>query len=123
MLTDHGLAVALEDLTARSPLPVLLDVTEERFGADIEAAAYFFVAEALTNAVKHAHATELSVVITRDGTRLRITVSDDGRGGADPSGGSGLRGLFDRVAVLDGALTIDSSAAGTTLRATLPAGA
>ena len=121
VLTDRGLAVALEDLTARAPLPVLLDVTEERFAADVEAAAYFLVAEALTNAVKHAHAGEVSVSIARVGDELRIEVSDDGRGGADPPRGSGLRGLFDRVAVLDGTLTVDSAAAGTTLRATLPA--
>jgi PAS domain S-box-containing protein len=120
VLTDRGLAVALEDLTARSPLPVLLDVTEERFAADVEAAAYFLVAEALTNAVKHAEASELSVAVAADGSCLRIAVSDDGRGGADPAAGSGLRGLFDRVAVLGGTLTVDSSAAGTTLRATLP---
>jgi signal transduction histidine kinase len=121
VLTDRGLAVALEDLTARAPLPVALDVTEERFAADVEAAAYFLVAEALTNVIKHAHADEVSVSIARVGNELRIEVSDDGRGGADPSRGSGLRGLYDRVAVLDGTLTVDSRVAGTTLRATLPA--
>jgi PAS domain S-box-containing protein len=120
VLTDRGLAVALEDLTARSPLPVVLDVIEERFAADVEAAAYFLVSEALTNAVKHARAEEVSVSISRVAGELRIEVRDDGRGGANASRGSGLRGLYDRVAVLGGTLTVESSAAGTTVRAALP---
>ena len=82
VLTDRGLAVALEDLTARAPLPVVLDVTEERFPADVEAAAYFTAAEALTNVIKHADASEATITIARVGDALQLSVSDDGRGGA-----------------------------------------
>jgi PAS domain S-box-containing protein len=121
VLTDRGLAVALEDLTAGSPMPVVLDVTEERFAPEIEAAAYFIVAEALTNAAKHAQASVVSVALQAVGEALRIEVADDGVGGADVAGGSGLRGLEDRVAVLGGTLSIgDSPGGGTTLRAILP---
>jgi PAS domain S-box-containing protein len=119
VLTDRGVAVALEDLTARSPVPVVLDVTEERFAPEIEAAAYFIVAEALTNADKHAHASAVEVSIARVDDELRIAVVDDGTGGADVTRGSGLRGLEDRVAVLGGSLDIESGD-GTALRATLP---
>ena len=106
VLTDRGLAVALEDLTAGAPIPVLLDVTDARFAPEIEAAAYFIVAEALTNAAKHAEASAVEVTIARVGSELRIEVADDGRGGADPARGTGLRGLEDRVAVLDGSLEL-----------------
>jgi PAS domain S-box-containing protein len=120
VLTDRGVGAALEELTAEAPVAVALDVTEERLAPELEAAAYFLVAEALTNVAKHAHAGAVEVSIRREGGVLRIVVADDGRGGADPATGSGLRGLYDRVAVLDGTLEIDSSQAGTTLRATLP---
>jgi PAS domain S-box-containing protein len=121
VLTDRGLAAALEDLTADAPLPVELDVAEDRFPPDVEAAAYFVVAEALANVAKHAGATYARVTAraTDDGG-LRMTIADDGRGGADPSRGTGLRGLSDRVAALGGALRIESGAGGTTITATLP---
>ena len=119
VLTDRGIGAALEELTAGTPLPVALNVTDERFAPEVEAAAYFLVAEAITNAVKHAEASGVDVTIARDGDTLRIAVSDDGRGGADPAKGSGLRGLEDRVAVLGGTLTITQDP-GTTVRATLP---
>jgi signal transduction histidine kinase len=99
-----------------------LDVTDERFAPEVEAAAYFLVAEAITNAVKHAGASGVDVTIARGEDTLRIAVTDDGRGGADPAKGSGLRGLEDRVAVLGGTLTI-TPGPGTTIRATLPLGA
>jgi signal transduction histidine kinase len=121
VLTDRGLAVALEDLTAGSPTPVALDVTEERFAPEIEAAAYFIVAEALTNAAKHARANVVSISLQAVDEELRISVEDDGLGGADVALGSGLRGLEDRVAVLDGTLSIGvPPGGGTALRATLP---
>jgi PAS domain S-box-containing protein len=119
VLTDRGLGAALEELTAGLPVPVALRVTDERFAPEVEAAAYFFVAEALTNAVKHAQAGGVDVTIERAGARLRVEVSDDGRGGADPAAGSGLRGLQDRVAVLGGTFELVPGP-GTTLRATLP---
>ncbi|WP_028063713.1 sensor histidine kinase [Solirubrobacter soli] len=119
VLTDRGLAAALEELTAGAPIPVALRVDEARFPPAVEAAAYFFVAEALTNAVKHAGASGVDVTIERRGDELRIEVADDGRGGADEAHGSGLRGLRDRVAVLGGRFEIVAGR-GTTLRASLP---
>jgi len=119
VLTDRGIAVALEELTAGSPVIVELDITEERFAPEIEAAAYFTSAEALTNVAKHADATVARVTIHRAGGSLRIEVADDGRGGADLHAGSGLRGLQDRLAVLGGTLAV-ASEAGTTLTATVP---
>ncbi|WP_245972050.1 PAS domain-containing sensor histidine kinase [Solirubrobacter pauli] len=106
VLTDRGVAVALEELTASAPIAVHLDVTEERFAPAVEAAAYFTVAEALTNVFKHAGATHAEVTVRRDGDTLTIEVDDDGRGGADPAKGSGLRGLQDRLAVLHGSLEV-----------------
>ena len=119
VLTDRGLGAALEELTAGAPLPVSLRVEEARFAPEVEAAAYFFVAEALTNAVKHAGADGVDVTIARTGDALRVEVTDDGRGGADPARGSGLRGLQDRVAVLGGDFEL-AGGPGTTLRATFP---
>jgi len=121
VLTDRGVAVALEELTASAPIAVHLDVTEERLAPAVEAAAYFTVAEALTNVVKHADATAADVTIRRAGDALMIEITDDGRGGADPATGSGLRGLQDRLAVLDGALeVVESSEQGTRLRGVIP---
>jgi signal transduction histidine kinase len=87
----------------------------------IEAAAYFVVAEALTNVVKYAHATQATVSVSRDNGRAVVEVSDDGIGGADPGRGSGLSGLADRVSALDGSMELDSPAgSGTRLRAEIP---
>jgi signal transduction histidine kinase len=124
ILTDAGLAAAVEALAERTPFPVKVAVTEARFPAEIEAAAYYVIAEGLTNIARYAAATEARVEATAKGGRLVVTVTDDGRGGADPSAGSGLRGLVDRLAAIDGELQITSRAgAGTTLTAILPAGA
>src|SRR4051794_7432279 len=120
VLTDRGLGAALEELTAGAPVAVALDVVEERFAPAIEAGAYFFVAEALTNAVKHAQARGVDVTIAPAGGELRVVVADDGRGGADPARGSGLRGLQDRVAVLGGRFDVVSTERGTVVRASLP---
>jgi signal transduction histidine kinase len=102
-------------------LTVIVDVPESRFAPPIEATAYFVIAEALTNVARHAEATEAEVtVVERDG-RLVITVRDDGRGGADPSAGSGLSGLSDRLAAAGGTLKVESvPGRGTTLTAELP---
>ena len=125
VLADRGLAAALETLASRSPLPLELEgVPEGRLAEPLEAAAYFVVAESLTNAVKHAEASAVRVRMTTEAGELRVEISDDGRGGADPaSGGTGLRGLADRVEALGGHLTLESPpGAGTTVRAELPLG-
>jgi PAS domain S-box-containing protein len=121
ILTDRGLAPAIEALAARSPVPVDVDVPGERLPLVVEAAAYFVVSEAVTNATKHAQAEAVTVrVATENGTAV-VEVADDGAGGADLSGGTGLRGLEDRVAALDGFLTVESPAGGgTRIRAVIP---
>ena len=123
ILTDLGLAAAVEALAERTPFPVTTEVTEERFPTALEGAAYFMIAEGLTNIARYADATEARVeAVARDG-RLVVTVSDNGRGGADPAGGSGLRGLADRLAAIGGELRVASGAGeGTTLTAILPTG-
>jgi PAS domain S-box-containing protein len=123
-LSNGGLRPALEALVSRSSVPVLLgDVPDERLPAAIEATAYFTIAEALTNAARHADARRVDVEATLAGGWLRIEVRDDGRGGADPALGSGLRGLADRVAAIEGRLRVSSPAgAGTSVRAEIPCG-
>ena len=97
------------------------DVPDERLPAPVEAAAYFVVSEALANVAKHAHASAVSVSIACEAGSLVLEVEDDGVGGAEPSAGSGLAGLADRVHALEGRLTIESGAGrGTRLRAELP---
>jgi signal transduction histidine kinase len=125
ILTDRGLGPALEALAGRVPVPVLCEVeVDERLSAAIEAAAYFVVAEALTNVVKYAAATEVSVDVRRDGDTLMVAVDDDGGGGATIGRGTGLRGLQDRLSALDGTLSIQSpTGEGTHLRARIPCGA
>ncbi len=122
VLSDRGLRAAVEALAGRSPVPVeLAALPEERLPAEVEAAAYFVVAEGLTNVARYAEADRASVAIARQNGALDVEVRDDGRGGADMDGGSGLRGLADRVAVLDGALEVDSPpGAGTRLAARIP---
>ncbi|MDY0812159.1 sensor histidine kinase [Kitasatospora purpeofusca] len=116
VLTDRGLEAALSAVAARSPVPVRLDVrAEPRPPATVEAVAYFVVSEALTNVAKHARARNAWVEIRRAGDRLTVTIGDDGRGGADPAGGSGLSGLAGRVAAVDGRLRVTSPAGGPTL--------
>jgi len=121
VLTDRGLEAALEALTARAPLPVEVTLPGERLPAPVEAAAYYLVAEALTNVAKYAAATTARVAVTRVDGMISVEVADDGVGGADPGAGSGLRGLADRVAALDGTLVVDSPAgSGTRVRAEIP---
>jgi len=121
LLSERGLAAALEGLVARSPVPVDLQVPSRRAAPAAEAAVYFTVAEALTNMAKHAQATRAHVrVELTDGT-LTAEIADDGVGGAVASG-SGLRGLADRMDALGGTLTVESPAHGGTLvRAVVPA--
>jgi signal transduction histidine kinase len=121
ILTEAGLRAALSSLARRSALPVTVEAApEERFPAEIETAAYYLVSEALTNSAKHAEASCVDVrVHARDG-RLVVEIADDGRGGARLDGGTGLRGLTDRVEAVGGTLAITSTPRGTTLRAELP---
>lgn len=122
LLTDEGLGAAIESLARRAQVPTrILSIPRERFSTAVEAAAYFVVAEGLTNAAKHADASEVVVrAETSDGS-LRIQVSDDGVGGADIDGGSGLGGLEDRVVSLGGVFDIESpEGGGTTIMATIP---
>ena len=125
ILDDRGLDAALSALAARSPVPVRVEAAPDldRAGSAAQAAAYFVVAEALTNVAKHAHAREVRVRadVTDDGAHLRVVVEDDGRGGARPSPGSGLAGLRGRVAALDGAFELISPpGAGTRLTVEVP---
>jgi signal transduction histidine kinase len=141
VLNDRGLDAALSGLAARAPLPVRLRVEVPRpVSPSVEAVAYFIVSEALTNVAKHAQATHAEVTVTRDGDKLRVVVTDNGSGGAVPSGsddarggsgdarggsgdagGSGLKGLAQRAASVDGTLTIYSPPGGpTVISAELP---
>jgi signal transduction histidine kinase len=121
-LTERGLEVALEELADRAGLPVYLQISiDERPCPAVEAAAYFVVSEALTNAVKHSHAGDVRITASRGRGRLVVEITDDGIGGAAAQGGSGLRGLMDRVEALRGRLAVSSPPGrGTTLCAELP---
>ena len=103
---------AIEALAQRAPVRVITEVTEQRYPDEVEVAAYYVVAEGLTNAVRHAAASEVRVGVVARDTSLIVTVEDDGRGGADLRSGSGLRGLADRVAAVGGQLTLQSPAGG-----------
>ena len=127
VLSDRGLDAALSALAGRSPVPVEVAVEGDLTpaGSAAQAAAYFVVAEALTNVAKHAGAdtarVQAAIVPDADPPRLRVTVSDDGRGGAAASPGSGLEGLRGRVAALDGTFELDSPlGAGTRLTVEVP---
>ena len=121
-LVRNGLRAGVETLAARTPLPVEIDVFVGRLPAAVEATAYFVVAEALTNVVKHACATRASVAARIDAGALLVDVSDDGIGGARPDG-SGLVGLADRLAAVEGRLRIESAAnCGTLVTVAIPLG-
>jgi signal transduction histidine kinase len=122
ILTDRGLGPALEAILARAPLPVeLTELPEERLPEPVEAAVYYVVAETITNIAKHAKATSATVSVTLANKTARVVITDDGIGGADPAGGTGLRGLADRIEALDGDLRVDSpDAGGTRIEAQIP---
>jgi len=121
ILTDSGLEAAVESLADRSPVDVTIDIGPERYAPNVEGAAYFVIAEALTNVAKYAKAKTATVRAMARENVLRIEVADDGIGGADLASGTGLRGLVDRLAVLDGTLTIESPVGGgTRLSAQIP---
>ncbi|KUJ70724.1 histidine kinase [Streptomyces albus subsp. albus] len=116
VLDDLGLDAALSGIAERAPFPVRLHVhVPERAAPTVEAVAYFVVSEALTNVAKHARATKAEVSVVRAGGALRLVIADDGVGGADPSGGTGLTGLAGRVGSVDGSLQISSPAGGPTV--------
>jgi signal transduction histidine kinase len=125
ILTDRGLGAALRALAERAPVAVdLHQMPEDRLPAPVEAAAYFVVAESLTNVAKYASAEHASVSVGREDGYAVVEVRDDGVGGADPAAGSGLRGMADRLAALDGRLEVHSPPGGGTLiRANIPCAA
>jgi signal transduction histidine kinase len=124
VLTDRGLEPALRSLADRATVPVTVDVAVPRLPGAVESAAYFVASEALQNVAKYAHAARASIAVRRSGGRVVVEVADDGIGGADASRGSGLSGLADRLAALDGTIAVDSPAGrGTRLRAEIPCAA
>jgi signal transduction histidine kinase len=124
LLSERGLGPALEALAARAPVPTDVEgLPVPRLPPAVESAAYFVTAEALTNVAKYARAETAAVAVAVEHGRFRLTVRDDGAGGADPAAGSGLRGLRDRVEALDGSLEVDSPAGvGTAVVAEIPLG-
>ena len=124
VLSDRGLAAAAEALGNRSPVPVTVDASLGRRPAPVvESAAYFVIAESLTNVAKHAPRASAAVVLRLDGEALVVTVADDGPGGADVAAGGGLDGLRRRVAALDGDFEVSSPPGeGTRIEVRLPCG-
>jgi signal transduction histidine kinase len=122
VVSGHGLAVALEQLVARAPVPVRISMEiEGRLPEAIEMAAYYLISESLANIGKYAQASSATVELARSNGDLRIEVADDGIGGADTERGSGLRGLADRVEALGGQLRVWSPhGGGTRLKAEIP---
>jgi signal transduction histidine kinase len=122
ILSEGGLGPALRSLRRRSAVPVVLDLhAERRLPERVEVAAYYVVSEALTNAAKHAHASVVKVELDAHDAILQLAIRDDGLGGADPSRGSGLVGLSDRIEALGGTLEVTSpTGGGTTLLIELP---
>jgi signal transduction histidine kinase len=122
ILEDRGLDAALSGVVARAPIPVTLEVdVDPRPSPEVESAAYFVVSEALTNVARHSGATNAAVSLTRAGDTLLVEVRDNGHGGADDDGGTGIAGLRERAASLGGSIHLDSPTGGPTiLRAVLP---
>ncbi|MEO6715513.1 MAG: histidine kinase [Mycobacteriales bacterium] len=122
VLNDGGLAAALDDLAMRTPVPVHIDASDDRYAPQVEATAWFIACESVANAVKHAAPANITVDVRREQRHLVVSVHDDGVGGADPRG-HGLRGLADRAEAAGGRLVVTSSpGAGTTVEALLPCG-
>jgi signal transduction histidine kinase len=120
-LSERGLKAALESLCATSSVPVELDVADDEVPDAVAAAAYFVAAESLANAARYARASRVDVRIRPRGGELHVEIADDGVGGADTSGGTGLSGLADRVEVMHGCFSVDSpSGGGTRVHASIP---
>lgn len=115
VLADYGLAAAIEDTADRSPIPVDTDLDLPRLPEPVESAGYFTTREALTNIARHSNAPRAHIRARHEDDTLRIDVRDEGDGGADPARGTGLTGLADRIAVLDGTLTVTSPPGGPTV--------
>jgi signal transduction histidine kinase len=124
VLSDRGLDAAISAIAGRSPIPVVVDVDlKGRLPEEVEGTAYFVVVEALANMAKHSQASGAKVTIRRNGNWLAVMIEDNGKGGADPSRGSGLIGLRDRILALEGRMTVDSpSGWGTRIRVEIPCG-
>ncbi len=123
VLSERGLAAALEALAGRASLPIEVSAPDDRLPPAVEAAAYYVISEALANIGKYAQASSVEVNVSRLNGRAIVEVADDGVGGADPSRGTGLRGLADRVEALDGLLEVESApGVGTRIRAEIPCG-
>ena len=124
ILTDQGLEAALRSLSERSPVPVaIVGVPDKRLGDAVEAAAYFLVSESLANVAKYAQASRVRISIAQRNGCAIVDIEDDGLGGADPSRGSGLRGLYDRIQALGGTLSVESPLRrGTRIHAEIPCG-
>jgi signal transduction histidine kinase len=124
VLTDRGLDAAISAIAGRSPIPVEVDVNlRERLPEEVEGTAYFVVVESLTNVARHSGATTARVRIYREDNWLRIIIEDNGRGGADPDQGSGLRGLRDRIAALEGSFAyVSPEGRGTRISVEIPCG-
>ncbi|TDB81726.1 hypothetical protein E1264_32255 [Actinomadura sp. KC216] len=123
LLSRRGLKAALSDLTGRIPTRVHLEVPEQRLPAPVETVAYLVVCEAVTNALKHAEAEQITVALTVGGDRATLIVRDDGKGGADLRAGTGLRGLSERVRTAGGSLVVsDGQPKGTIVEVSLPCG-
>lgn len=123
VLSDHGLERALTSMTEGLPIPVELEVAADPMPAPAETAAYFVCAEALANVVKYASASRVTMTVTREAAAVKVIVEDDGVGGADPSRGSGLRGISDRIGALGGWFSVESPRGrGTRLTAEIPLG-
>jgi signal transduction histidine kinase len=124
ILSKGGLGPAIKTLARRSVVPVSLEIgVDRRLPESVEATAYYVIAEALTNAAKHAEASEVTVRAGFDGGDLCLVIADDGNGGAAPSGGTGLIGLKDRVEAVSGSLEVSSPlGGGTTIAARIPVG-
>jgi signal transduction histidine kinase len=122
LLAERGLAGALQAVVRASPVPVDLDARlDRRLAPPLESAAYFVLVEAVTNAVKHSGSARIRLTVDDRGSALLLRVADDGRGGADPLRGSGLRGIERRLAAFDGTLRVSSPAGGpTVVEAELP---
>jgi len=122
VLSDRGLAAALSGLAGRSPVPVeIIETPTDRLPAPVESTTYFVIAEALTNVARYSQAAGATVRVARENGVVEVEVRDDGVGGANPAAGTGLRGLGDRVAALDGRFEVTSPAGeGTTVQASIP---
>jgi signal transduction histidine kinase len=121
-LSDGGLVAALDDLADRTPLPMRLAVTADRFAPEVEAAAWFIACEAVANAVKHAAPRSVAIWVRQKDDLLQLEIADDGVGGADPAG-QGLRGIADRAEAAGGRLAVEARpGGGTVVIAELPCG-